>query len=185
MQKYRLFCGNARFVDAELHWLLKVDANGETGYIVVADLYLPPEYHDLYKDFALFHVKSPTDDMLSDWQRANFAKIGCKIPTDERLIGCLGAVKNYICDLRLLQALVNNYRVVVTKVETVIAFHQSYHMKPHIEACIKRESAAAAGSTERQIAKMAANSVLGKTVENSRRSAASWLVLTKPRWLNV
>jgi hypothetical protein len=107
--------------------------------------------------------------MLSDWQINNFKEIGCKVPTDARLVGVVGSVKNYICDLWLLQAMVNEFHVEIERIECVIAFDQSYHMRPHVEACMQRKSAAAAGSIERQVAKDAANTVFGKTVENPRK----------------
>jgi hypothetical protein len=186
MTTFRLYQGNMQTVEGMTkEQLMAVDANGTTGYIVVVDAHVPDNKHKDLQTFAVFHVNATTDELLSPFQQQTFKDAGLKPPSDKRLIGTNGPVKGFTCDLRYLQFIVKELGVVIDKVEHVLTFDQSYHMKEYVQKCVDEKVDAPAGSIERCIAKLSANCIFGKSCQNCRNRRTFKLCFTDEEFAKV
>lgn len=150
-----------------------------TGMFLEVDLHYPPALHDSHSDLPLApeHLVITEAD-LSDYNRACLAALSGKDRYRERkLVPNLRDKERYTVHHEALR-LYMRLGLVVTRVHRIIEFKQAPWMRPYIEYCESKRSAA---GTEYDATywKNAMNVVYGKLMENVRKRVRV-KVLTTP-----
>ena len=144
--------------------LLRVSIDSPTGYIVDCDLDYPDHLHDDHSDYPLAaeHLEI-TADMLSA-RAKSLRRDGWKPST--KLVPNLYDKKRYVTHYRNLQLYVAR-GLTLRKMHRVLSFSQSRWLKPWVDLCTAQRQNAAS-EFESDLAKLKANCVYGKTIEQVR-----------------
>ena len=145
--------GNFKWVDpveVDLNHILTLNKNSDDGYILEVDLEYPENLFEHHKDFPLCPEKLIT-------------------PTakNEKLVTTFYPKLNYVVHYRNLQLYVN-LGIIVKNVHKILQFSQSAWMKPYIDLNTKLR-ANAKNNFEKNLFKLAVNSIYGKTMQNVRK----------------
>lgn len=142
--------------------ILALDPAGPIGYMFVVDLEVPASLHDYFNDYPL--APETTSFAPSPKMLAQLERLGQRADTTCKLIPNLHNKKEYPIHYRLLQ-LYLKLGLKLTAVHTVIQFKQERALAPYIDGNTKRR-AAASTDFEKDLYKLANNSIYGKTNEN-------------------
>ncbi|XP_039284341.1 uncharacterized protein LOC120351379 isoform X1 [Nilaparvata lugens] len=185
MIAYKLPESNFRFLSQDeitaLGDFTSIHDEAETGYIIEADLSYPVNLHELHNSFPLAPLKDqPPYNLFSPYQTDNTVALrreaaarrpspdtAASATASSRLLATLYNRKRYVLHYRNLK-LYLSLGMKLTAVHRVIAFHQSYWLKPFIDlnAQLRKE---AKNSFERTLFKFLSNSLFGKLMENNRK----------------
>jgi len=161
----------------DIEKIMKLDNEGETGYIFEVDLEYPKELHDLHNDYPLAPESRLGELSPLMSQIKNEMNIG--EATVEKLIPTLYDKKNYVLHYHNLK-LYLSLGLKLKKVHNVLQFKQSKWLAPYImKNTIERTKAKS--DFEKDFYKLMNNSVFGKTMENVRRRIKVDLVTTKEK----
>lgn len=146
----------------------KYTPDDDTGYLIECDLDYPPHIHDLTADLPLApeHMKI-SKEHLSPFNLELSKKLSIKMDTTPKLVSTQFDKKNYTCHIENLQFYLQQ-GLVLRKVHKVLAFEQKHLFKPYIELCITRRREAKY-TDEKEMWKLACNSIFGKTITNLER----------------
>ena len=125
----------------------KIDANGDTGYILQVDLEYTKELHNAHNDYPL-------------------APENITINKIDKLTPNLNKKTKYILHLKNLQ-LYLELGLKLTKIHKVLAFDQKDLMRPYIDLNTSLRTASN-NDFEKDFFKLMNDSVFGKTMENIR-----------------
>ena len=155
--------------------LNSISENSSIGYILEVDLEYASELHDLHNDYPLAPEKLEiTQNVLSKYCLSIANKYGIKIGVVNKLAPNLGNKSKYVVHYKNLQ-LYLSLGMKLTKVHRILKFKQSDLLKKCIDFNTdKRKNAA--NSFEKDFFKLRNNSVIGKTMENLRKSISIRLV---------
>jgi len=161
--------GNFRFLDADEvrnFDLDSIEANAEIGYIVECDLEYPEHLHDHHNDYPMApeHL-TVTSDMLSPFAVSLLDPSRPWRPT-KKLVPNLLDKTNYVAHYRNLQ-LYTKHGLKITKIHKILSFTQKAWLKPWIDLC-NAQRRAARSDFESDLAKLQANAIFGKTIEQVR-----------------
>jgi len=146
--------------------VMSKDPEGDTGYILEVDLLYPDHLHDLHSDYPLAAEKmTPTDDILSDYQKEMKVKLGLK-NTTQKLIPNLYPKTKYTVHFKNLQYYVNK-GMVITKIHRVLKFHQTYWLRQYIDFNTEKRKLAKS-SEEKNNYKYMVNSIYGRSLMDVR-----------------
>jgi hypothetical protein len=155
---------------------VNIDTTGERGYIVRVDLEYPRELHDLHNMYPLAPERMAVDEaMLTPVQKAWLTRNGSGHVPCEKLVPNLQGKTNYVVSLPVLQ-LYMRLGMRVTKVTQVISYRQGRWLEPYITMNTELRKKAR-NDFEKDLFKLANNSVFGKTMENVRAREEVRLVL--------
>lgn len=147
-------------------FIKQYDPNGDYGYMLEVDTYLPDHLHDKMRTFPMFpEVKLSLDDKVSDLVKGKFDYR--KHENNEKLICDLHPKKNYLSDIRVLQfALELGY--VITKVHKIIRSKQADVFR---EFCVTLAEIRKVQTTthDKSIIKSLMNSAWGRLMLNLRK----------------
>ncbi len=134
------------------------------GYFVMVDLQYPSALHDKHSDFPLApeHAKIKYDD-LSDFQKQLLLPKKRLQPV-KKLLQTLYDKKQYVCHYRILKLYVQ-HGLVITKMHRVLRFRQSKWMAEYIDLNTELRKSATT-ECQKDFAKLANNSVFGKSMED-------------------
>jgi len=143
------------------------DFNGDTGYALEIDAYVPKELHDKHSDFPLApeHRAVPLED-LSPYTASLAEELGIDPGKNKKLMCTLHPKEKYVVHGLTLQKYVNA-GLVVTKVHRAVEFHQKAWLQPYIERNTAKR-ALATTDFDKDFYKLMNNAVFGKTMENVR-----------------
>ena len=179
----KLPVGDYKWVTPE-EFDVNTDCQGDTGYIVRVDLEYPSELHDLHNMYPLAPDRMKVEEeMLTTCQHSILKKSGSRHTPTEKLIPNLMHKKDYVVHLSVLQ-LYMKLGLRVTKVTDVISFKQAAWLKPYIEMNTQLRTKAA-NDFEKDLYKLANNSVFGKTMENVREREKVLLVSSERRFRTI
>ena len=135
-------------------YILKMDLEGENGYILECDLIYPQNCHDEKKHQTLPLLPEHriiTPEMLSSYQQKNAKKLGIKIGGN-KLITSLFDKYGYVLHIKQLQQAIKN-GMKLKKISKGIKFKQSAYLKSYIDLCTKLRNLAE-NSADRDLAKL-------------------------------
>ena len=133
------------------------DEDSDKGYILEVDVEYPKNLHDLHSDLPFLSERM-------------------KIDKCNKLVWNLYDKKNYVVHIRSLkQAL--DHGLILKKVHRVIQFNEEAWLKPYSDINTELGKQAKNGF-EKDLLKLANNSVLGETMENVRKHRNIKLVTT-------
>ena len=161
--------------------LLKINDNGDEGYILEVDLqYPPPELHDLHNDYPLAAERLLVDDtMLSEYSQDLSRKFNMGNSTTAKLIPNLRNKINYVVHYRNLKQYLK-LGMKLIRIHRAIKFEQQPWLKPYIDFNTERRKEAR-NPFEKDFYKLMNNSVFGKTIENIRKRVDVRLVNDEKR----
>ncbi len=146
-------------------FIQSLDDEGENGYFYLVDLDYPAELHDLHSDYPLCPVRKTV-------KKSEFSSRTNKVMNEHqlnytatpKLCGTLEPKRMYLtlyCNLKF--ALQKGMKLV--KVHAVIKFRQERWMKDFIDRCVQLRNDSQS-QFEKDLAKLVANSVYGKMLED-------------------
>ena len=152
--------------------ILAMDVEGERGYVLEVDVEYPKEIHDEHNDMPFFPQKKacdPSPYTIEQMKRvyANYRGSDKLPPGGQKLVLDLTAKEQYVVHIAMLKEALK-HGLVLKKVHRVFSFKQSRWLKVFIDFCT-RMRAASLDEAERNLWKLIANSIYGKTVEDVRR----------------
>lgn len=148
--------------------ILNLEDDDEFGYTFIADLEIPPELHNKFRDYPMLPEHyTPKYEELSDYQKSLIDRnIGNK-PKYGKLVCNLYSKKDYIIDFRMLKECLRQ-GITLISVTNYIRFNQKAWLKPYIDLNTKLRQEAK-NDFEKDFYKLMNNSVYGKQMENVRK----------------
>ena len=145
--------------------VMKFNADGEKGLYLRVRLRYPKELHDKHNDYPMaVEKKLVSDEMLSPFARSLGKATHRTKDTVQKLIPNLNDKEDYVVHIKNLQYYIKA-GLVLEEVKQVLEFTQYAWLKPYIEANT-RMRAKATSDFEKDLWKLASNSVFGKTCED-------------------
>jgi len=144
-----------------------IDDNGDNGYILEVDLLYPQELHDRDNDYPLAPERlTLTETQLSPLSQEMRKILNIKSKIGTKLSPNLKNKTKYVVHYRNLKFYLER-GMILTKVHRVMTFHQEPFLKPYIDFNTNKRALATSDS-QKNLFKIAINSIYGKTIENLR-----------------
>ena len=161
--------GNFQTVVKTLNEILSTPDDGDTGYIVEADLEYPVHLHDLHADFPLApHHDCVHQSWLSDFQISVLTTGGLTGPSKvKKLLQTFHKRSKYIMHFKILKLYVE-LGLEVSAIHRVLSFDQKKWMAPYIELN-SRKRQEATNKFEEDFYKLMNNAAFGKCCESKRK----------------
>ena len=157
-----------KFIDPEtfsLNDILNYDDEDDYGYFVQCDIFYPEHIHDKTKDLPLaprhFTVEK---EHLSPYNQHLVETLGIQNPTGTKLISDQFDKMKYTCHIANLKFYLQQ-GMQLGAIYKVLRFRQKAFLKPYIDLCINQR-ANTASLAEKNLWKLACNSIFGKTITN-------------------
>jgi hypothetical protein len=162
--------GDFKWVDEEcINSILNTPDDADTGYVLECDFSYPKELHDLHSDYPLAPENmNITPDMYSEYlatQIANNDLLTSK--KNNKLVLSMLKKKKYVIHYRALKLYIS-LGLKLKKVHRVISFRQYPFLKGFIGMNTQMR-AKAKTDFEKDLFKLANNSLFGKTMQNDRK----------------
>ena len=163
--------------------LNEYNEEGSIGYFIECDLTYPSSIHDLTSDLPLApNHKIISDDTLSEFGKMLKQKLGITSAPTKKLISDQLDKTNYITHIANLCFYIK-MGMKLTKVHNILKFKQGKILKPYIDLCIKQRKLSTS-KIDKQMWKLACNSVYGKTITNLENRVNVKLISDPNRLLN-
>ena len=186
--------GNFRWLnqsDIEQMDVTKMDADGDTCYILECELEYPTSLHDYHNDYPLaVEGKLITEDQLSPYNKEFLKNHKERFKATRKLCPDLHDKHSYVCSLKNLQFFLQR-GIKLKKIHRVLAADQSNFLKPYIDFnSAKRQHSKS--KFEQDFFKLANNSIYGKFIESLRNrtnvdivkdTTAAKRLTSKPQYL--
>jgi len=177
---------NLRFIDAEdfpRKTIFEYKNEDEIGYFIQCDLFYPKEIHDQTKDlpFAPRHF-SIEKQHLSPYNQRLTEEIQIPNFTGKKLIADQFDKMKYITHIANLKFYLE-HGMQLGKIHKVLRFKQKAVFKPYIELCVE-ERAKTSSLAEKNLWKLACNSLFGKSITNLEKQSKTSFVSEEKRLLN-
>ena len=159
--------------------ILRLDDQGEKGFLFMVDLEYSKELHKSHNQFAFCpeNIAIKKSD-LNEWQQEGYAETKIK-----KLCTTLEDKKDYVVNYRYLK-LALKHGLKLTKISKCIEYDQDYIMKSYIDLNTNKRKQAK-NDFEKDFYKLMNNSVFGKTMENVRNRENFNLINTKDELLRL
>jgi hypothetical protein len=155
----------------------------DIGYFVQCDLMYPAHVHDETRDLPLaprhFLVGK---EHLSPYNRELAQILGIKRGEGTKLISDQFDKKKYICHIANLKFYLEK-GMFLGKIHRILKFRQKAFLKPYIEFCIG-EKANTRSQIEKNLWKLACNSIFGKTITNLEKRCSVNFATTQKQFVN-
>jgi hypothetical protein len=159
--------------------ILKLNDEGDIGYLFDVDLKYPKKLHDLHNGYALAPQNMEIKKlMLSSWQQELYKESKIK-----KLVTNFYDKKSYGVNYRLLK-LYLSLGLEIIKVNRVLQYKQSNFLQSYISKNTN-ERAKATNEFEKDFYKLMNNSVYGKTMENVRNRINFRLISSEKKALAI
>ena len=164
---------NFQFIDPKtisLKDILNYTDEDDYGYFVKCDLLYPENIHDQTKDLPLAPRHFTIENKhLSSYNQHLVENLHIQNPTGTKLISDQFDKLEYICHVANLKFYLEQGMKLGT-IHRVLKFKQKAIFKPYIQLCIE-ERAKTSSLAEKNLWKLACNSIFGKTITNLEKRA--------------
>ena len=157
--------------------VMNIADDSDTGYILVVDLEIPVEHHDLYDQFPLCPENVVIgEEHVSPYTRELSAACGIQLRPAKKLCLSLTDKTRYAVHYRTLQSYIR-LGVVLKRVHKVIRFTQSLWLQDFMKYTTDKRRGAT-NDFDKMLYKSVACNVFGKSIENVKRRINVRIVTT-------
>jgi len=146
--------------------IISISDTNTTGYVFDINLIYPQELHDLHNNYPIAPENiNITYDMLSDYNKQYLESESIKLSNNNiKLCPNLNNKKNYVCHYRHLKLLLQ-LGLKIEKINRVLSFTQKPWLESYIDFNTNKRKLAK-NPFQKNLFKLANNSLFGKTMEN-------------------
>lgn len=151
-------------------FITNLDDDGDYGYIIQCDLEYPEHLHEKHNDFPLAPEKIEVSyENLSQYSKDALLETGnrSKNYKSEKLMATFFKRVDYVTHLKNLK-LYLELGMRLLKISKILRFHQTPFLKPYIDMCSQKRQLSP-NKFEKDLWKKLANSVFGKTLQDSSK----------------